>query len=533
MPIRATRPLALPLPLALTLALALTACAPSAPPVVAPPTAVRPITPEELQRDLVVFAADSFMGREAGTAGERKAARFLVERLTSLGVEPAGDSMFYQRVPMYRTTVTANSRFGVTSGQITLPLALGADLAPILALGPGAPLPRRAADGVLFFAGYGMADDFKGIDAPGKVIVMLHGAPPSVTDSAARERLEGNDELGNRIVRALPFQPAAVIMLLAGDRAEFYHQAVPSLLRGMSLTPDNTTSDSQRPLPMVLLGIARPNSPILPANWETGASQPLAGKRFSARLDVDNSRVTAYNVVAIVRGTDPRLNKTYVAFGSHFDHVGLQPGGGADSIANGADDDGSGSVTMLALAKSLMITRPRRSTLFVWHTAEEKGLLGSEYYADNPTVPVDSIVAMINMDMIGRRGGPTAKFDTRVDSTSGANRLYVLGPASAPNSLSVTLGAVFDSVNARQVRPFEIDRAFDNPDHPEKYYERSDHISYAKKGVPIIFFSTGFHEDYHKVSDEAHKIDYDKMSRIGGLLIEFAATLGNREARPR
>ena len=486
----------------------------------------------------MVFASDSFMGRETGTAGERKAAQFLVDRLTSLGLEPAGDSMYYQRVPMYRTTLTPNTRFGVTQGQLTFPLALGADLAPILVLGPGAPLPRRAAEGDLFFAGYGMDEggrhDFKGIDGPGKVIVILHGAPKSVTDSATREKLEGNEELGARIVRALPFQPSAIVLLLTGDRTDFYSQALPSLLRGVSLTPDNSTSDSQRPLPMVLLGIAKPGMPILPANWPASEdAQPLTGKKFSARVDVRTERFTGYNIAAIARGTDPRLNKSYVAFGAHYDHVGIQPAGGADSIANGADDDGSGSVTLLGIAKSLMQSRPRRSMLFVWHAAEEKGLLGSEYFASHSTVPIDSIVAQINIDMIGRRGGASAKFDERTDKTSGENRLFVLGPASAPNNQSIALGAIFDTVNARQVRPFEIDRAFDNPNHPEHYYERSDHINYAKKGIPIIFFSTGFHEDYHKVSDEPGKIDYDKMSRIGSLLVELGATLGNREARPR
>lgn len=522
----------------ISLAVAASACAPSTPPVVVTPGAVRAITVDELRRDLVAFSHDSMLGREAGTPGEAKATRFLVNRLTELGLEPAGDSMYYQRVPMYRTTLAASTRFGVTQGQITLPLALGADLAPLLTLGAGAPLPKRHADGEVFFAGYGMTDngrsDFKGLDGPGRVIVMLHGAPKSVTDSATRERLEGNEELGNRIVRALPFQPSAIVLLLTGDRAEFYNQALPSLLRGVSLTPDNSTSDSQRPLPMVLLGVAKSGLPLLPANWPaTDDPQAMTGKRFTASVDARTERFTGYNVAAIVRGTDPRLNKTYVTFGSHFDHVGIQPGGGADSIANGADDDGSGSVTMLAIAKSMSTARPRRSTLFVWHTAEEKGLLGSEYFASHSTVPIDSIVAMINLDMIGRRGGATAKFDSRVDPASGENRLFILGPASAPNGLSVTLGAVFDTVNSRQVRPFEIDRAFDNPNHPERYYERSDHISYAKKGVPIIFFSTGFHEDYHKVSDESQKIDYEKMSRIGGLLLELATTLGNREARPR
>ena len=512
----------------------LAACASPPPPVVSAPGAVRAITPDELRRDLVVFAADSFMGRETGTPSERKAAKFLVDRLVSLGIEPAGDSMYYQRVPLYRTALTANTRFSVTQGQLTLPLALGADLAPILALGPGAPLPRRHAEGDLFFAGYGAEGDFRGIDAPGRVIVILHGAPKSVTDSAARAKLEGQEELGNRIVRALPFQPSAIVMLLTGDRNDFYDQALPSLLRGVALTPDNTTSDSQRPLPMVLLGIAKPGSTLLPANWPAAEqAQALTGKKFTGHVETRVEQFTGYNVVGIIRGTDPRLNKTYVAFGSHYDHVGIQTGGGADSIANGADDDGSGSVTMLAIAKSMTTARPRRSTLFVWHAAEEKGLLGSEFFASNPTVPIDSIVAQINIDMIGRRGGASSKFDSRVDQTSGENRLFILGPASAPNGQSVALGAIFDTVNARQVRPFIIDRAFDDPNHPEHYYDRSDHINYAKKGIPIIFFSTGFHEDYHKVSDEAGKVDYDKMSRIGGLLIELATTLGNREARPR
>jgi Zn-dependent M28 family amino/carboxypeptidase len=188
---------------------------------------------------------------------------------------------------------------------------------------------------------------------------------------------------------------------------------------------------------------------------------------------------------------------------------------------------------MLAIAKSMMTARPRRSVLFVWHDAEEKGLLGSEHFAANPTVPIDSIVAMINMDMIGRRGGPTAKFDSRTHGAAIENTLYVLGPNSAPNNLSRTFGAIFDTVNARQVRPFTIDRAFDNPSDPEKWYERSDHINYAKKGIPILFFSTGFHEDYHKVTDEVGKIDFDKMSRIGGLLLELGTTIANREGRPR
>jgi Zn-dependent M28 family amino/carboxypeptidase len=240
-----------------------------------------------------------------------------------------------------------------------------------------------------------------------------------------------------------------------------------------------------------------------------------------------------YNVVGIVRGADTHLNKTYVAYGAHYDHVGIQHGMSPDSIANGADDDGSGSVTLLAIAKSLMAGRPRRSALFVWHIGEEKGLLGSAYFTDHPTVPIDSIVAQLNADMIGRNGGTDATFDSRVSGRAAANKLFVVGPNAAPNGQSRVLGAILDSVNARQMQPMQLDHEWDSTTHPEKIYERSDHYNYAKKGIPILFFTTGLHEDYHKVSDEVQKIDFDKMARIGSLLLELGTTVGNRSARPR
>lgn len=525
--------------LALTATLA--ACGGSAPPPPPTPAAIRAANIADLRGDLTVFASDSFGGRETGTPYIRKAAQFLANRLVTLGLEPAGDSMYYQRVPLYRTTFTAATRMSITNGSVTLPLALGTDLVPVLNIGAGAPLPKRNADGDVFFAGYGRAEagpggrnDFSKIDAPGRVIVILHGAPPSIRDSATRALMEGSAELSQRLVRALPYQPSAIILLFAGDKADFYYQVLPNYLRGVSRTADNSISDAGRQLPMIIFGIAKAGSMLMPPSGAASEEPQALGRRFSAHAEARQEQFTDYNVAAVVRGTDPRLNKTYVAFGAHYDHSGFQSGGPpGDSIANGADDNASGSMAMLSIAKSMMTNRPRRSVLFVWHTAEEKGLLGSEYFADHPTVPIDSIVAHINLDMIGRRGGADSKFNSQAQGALGENRLFVLGPLSAPNNQSRTIGAIFDTVNSRQVRPFFVDRAFDNPNHPEGYYERSDHINYAKKGIPILFVSTGFHEDYHKVTDEVSKIDFDKLSRITGLLLEFATTLGNREARPR
>jgi hypothetical protein len=520
------------------LLVALAACAPSTSVTTGPAPKLLPIRADELRRDLLVFASDSFVGRETGTPSIMRAARFLVDRLVSLGLEPAGDSLYYQRVPLIRETFTPDTRFTVTQGQSTSPLGLGSEVVPFVNLGPGAAV-KRVAEGDLVFAGYGMntlgRNDFKGITAAGKVIVMLHAAPPSITDSTARAKLESQAELEQRLLRALQLQPAAIVLVMTGGTRDFFMQAAPQLMRSVTSAPgDPTTSDAQRPLPMVVLALARPGSLLLPNNWPGDDSpQPLMGRRFSARFDLRREPFTNYNVVAVVRGSDPRLNKTYVAFGAHYDHVGIQSGSTPDSIANGADDDGSGSVTMLALAKSLMAARARRSALLVWHVGEEKGLLGSEYFTDHPTVPIDSIVAQLNADMIGRRGGPTATFDSRVSGASGANRLYIVGPNAAPNNQSKVLGAILDTVNARQPLPLQLDHEWDTPTHPERIYFRSDHFNYARKGIPILFFTTGLHEDYHKVSDEAPKIDYDKMARIGGLLLELGVTLGNREARPR
>jgi Zn-dependent M28 family amino/carboxypeptidase len=289
-----------------------------------------------------------------------------------------------------------------------------------------------------------------------------------------------------------------------------------SVALARAITP---TPDEQRPLPMILLARARAGSPFLPAGWpDDDRPQTLAGRRFSGRVDVRQEYFTGYNVVAIARGSDPTLDRSYVAFGAHYDHIGVLPPVGGDSIANGADDDASGSVGLLAVARALKAQPARRSALFVWHAAEEKGLLGSEYFTDHPTVPLDSIVAQINADMIGRNA---------------RDSLYVVGPAAAPRGQSAVLGRIVDSVNAALPRPFQFNREWDSPDHPERIYERSDHYNYARKGIPIVFFTSGLHPDYHGVDDEVGRIDFDKLRRVVGLLAAAGLAVGNRAERPR
>jgi Zn-dependent M28 family amino/carboxypeptidase len=164
-----------------------------------------------------------------------------------------------------------------------------------------------------------------------------------------------------------------------------------------------------------------------------------------------------------------------------------------------------------------MPAKPRRSALFVWHTGEEKGLFGSEWFTEHSTVPIDSVVAQLNADMIGRNT---------------PDSLYIVGPQAAPERQSEVVGAIVDSVNAAQPQPFAFNREWDSPTHPERIYFRSDHFNYAEKGIPIVFFTTGLHDDYHKVSDEPDKIDYDKLARVSTLILRASEAIGNRTARP-
>lgn len=479
-------------------------------------------TASELRRDLYVFAADSFGGRETGTPYADKAARWLATRLAALGVEPGGDSGYFHRVPMKRTAVTPGTlRLTTPAGAKTL--AFGRDIAFLTSLGQSAPLPKNSVDAEVVFAQYGIVDpalkrdDYAGLNVAGKVVVISGTAPPGV-DAAKRKELENPQAVFNRLGAVVMRQPAAVVLLLPDT---LFAQAAGQFAGiQIELSDGKPIPTDTRPRPLPMVAIAPLNgSAMAPAGWPAAAGPLAPGTRLLASYSEQPSVFNGYNVVGIVRGSDPALRNTYVAYGAHYDHVGIGTPTNGDSINNGADDDGSGSVTLLALARSWMQgPRPKRSALFVWHIGEEKGLFGSEQFTKTPTVPLDSVVAQLNADMIGRNG---------------ADSLYIVGPGAAPNGQSSVLGAVLDSVNTAGAKPMVFNREWDTTTHPERIYFRSDHFNYAQKGIPIVFFTTGLHPQYHQVTDEAALIDYDKMARIADLMYRTGLVLGNRTTRPK
>jgi Zn-dependent M28 family amino/carboxypeptidase len=267
----------------------------------------------------------------------------------------------------------------------------------------------------------------------------------------------------------------------------------------------------------------------------------LKNVRITFNMDATYQTVrTQYtrNVIGVIEGTDPKLKDTYVAFGAHYDHVGyaegevvdgkrqgrspgrITPSAVEDRIWNGADDDGSGSVSILAIAKAFAQgPKPKRSLLFVWHAGEERGLYGSRYFADYPTVPMEKLVAQINIDMIGR---------DRDNKAEEGNTVYPVGS----DRISTEFHNLTVEANQALPTPLKLNYEMNDPADTEQIYYRSDHYSYAAKGVPIIFLTTGLHPDYHANTDSAEKINYEKMAHIAQYAYEIGLRTANLDHAP-
>lgn len=508
---------------------------------------------DEFREWLTYIASDELQGRATYSAGLGLAAAYIEDHLEAWGVKPAGDHGSYlQQVAVQG--VKASSRSSVT-------IQIG-----------GESKTFRDADGVAFppfsggsrtltvdrieFAGYGLDIpaidhvDFRGRDVKGAAVVWLGARGPRNLDEATYRTLFA---YRNRYVTD-GLQAAAII---GPDRQPAPARAPATAGRGNRPVPDFTTSerlDLPRP-PAVAAGDAFytylfSRAPVhydeLKRRSEAQDPLPsftLAGVKLIFNIDVDYQVVrTEYtqNVVGIVEGSDPQLKSTYVAFGAHYDHLGYADGQrgangqftpppngrtGADArpddrIWNGADDDGSGTVAVMGLAHAFAAgPRPKRSLLFVWHAGEELGTYGSLYFVDHPTVPLAAIAAELNIDMIGRN---------RNDSLAESNTVYLVGS----DRISSELDEIGRDADRSLGRPLSLDYEMNDLSDPEQIYFRSDHYSYAAKGIPIIFFTTGLHDDYHASSDEVSKILFDKLTRVTELVYETGARVANLDHTP-
>lgn len=508
----------------------------------------------DLKQWLTYLASDELEGRPTFGAGLGLAAGYIQAQLAGWGVAPAGDQGGYlQTVRVLGIKTTSRSSVTVTVG--------------------GKSRTFRDGDGVIFprdmgarrtltlarveFVGYGLDapaashNDFKDKDVAGAAIVYLGATGPKHVDANRYRRL-----LSGRGRTAIEqHQAAAAIAPEVRRDRERRETTPPAAAGGQARQAPDFTSVQRLDRPVApsitaseafyefLFSAAPERYRDLrkrAADQEPLPSFRLEGVSLTFNIDADYTVVRTqltHNVVAVVRGSDPVLRDTYVAFGAHYDHVGyaerdlneqgagapgrVTPDAQADRIWNGADDDGSGTVALLALAKAFATApiKPKRSLLFVWHAGEERGLWGSRYFADHPTVRLDEVVAQLNIDMIGRN---------RDDDRAQANTVYLVGS----DRISSELHEINRAANAALPKPLTLDYEMNDPADLEQLYYRSDHYSYAAKGIPVIFFTTGLHPDYHANTDDVSRIEFEKLTHITELVHETGLRLANLDHAP-
>ena len=497
------------------------------------------VTAAQLKNYLYFVASDAMEGRDTPSQGLDVTAEFIKMNLERWGFKPAGDNgTFFQKIALKSESADPAKNTLKING---VDYALNDDFFRLQG--------DTAANGPLVFAKDGWMikskglDAFNGVDVKGKVVVVYSDGFPSQSTltrlpaGITRAELTGTKgvDWADPITYARE-KGAAAIMLVASPqlqgawgqlKARFSRGNIfPEKLR--EATPGN---DSASTFPVLVVSEKAGNA-IFGGESADKTSAAAFAINKTAEINTASQSDTKWtqNVVAIWEGSDPVLKNQMVAIGAHYDHVGMNPNApGPDKIWNGADDDGSGTVSVLSIAEALAHAqkRPKRSVLFVWHCGEEKGLWGSEYFNKFPTVDIKNVIAQLNIDMIGRSKKP-GDTNPKNKELSGENEIYVIGK----DMMSSTLGSIVDGTN-RSYLKLNYDTRYDDPKDPNRFFFRSDHFNYAQNGIPIAFWFDGVHEDYHQPGDSPDKIDYQKMEKVARTILLTLWELTDLKERPK
>ncbi len=466
--------------------------------------AAQTISPEDIRRRIGIIADDSMRGRDTPSPELDKVAQYIAREYRRLGLKPGGDrGTFIQRYSLDRVQVVAESSVAFVHGGGDVTFSYGTDF---VFADNSFDSGDYAGDLVLLAGPLGVALAGDSASLAGKMLIIN------------RPRNRGE------LQRVLAWKPEGIVFVGTAPDSVWR--------RNVERSTRPQLRDPSRPVgPPVLLAVRAVSlQPVLARlgqdlsvaqNATTLEAKPLTGAQLHLHARIRAvERNSAPNVVAILEGSDPTLKNEYVVFSAHMDHVGVAgprgSGGcrakGSDSICNGADDDGSGTVAVVEIAEAFagMNPRPKRSIIFLNVSGEEKGLWGSEYFSDHPAVPISGIVADLNIDMIGRNWKDTIVAIGKEHSDLGATLNRV--------------GAAHPELNMRPI---------DDIWPEENFYFRSDHYNFARKGVPILFFFSGTHPDYHQVSDSPDKIDAEKESRVARLIFYLGVDIANAAERPK
>ena len=508
------------------------------------------ITAAEMRDYLFFVASDEMEGRNTPSKGLDITARFIAMNLSRWGLKPAGDknhTSYFQSFPLVRRKMD-NDQSKAVIGDKTF--KLNTDFYMLSGVSEG-------FSGPLVYAGDGWVltaknrNPYAGLEVKDKIIVVsanlsTRGRPLDITDEDLKGK-KGEDWYSPADYAKKNGAKGVIIVLTNEDYESWsaYRRFFGSSnnfrvdAAGVGEDEDEDAGDgvptimaSKAMAEGLFAGEAKSGAEIISTFDKGQAAAPFAlNKTATVNIKGEIERAKTQNVVAILEGSDPVLKNEYVAVGAHYDHVGIGNCGGVtpdDNICNGADDDGSGTVAVLNLARAFALSnpRPKRSIIFIWHAGEEKGLWGSAYFVENPTVPLANIVAQLNIDMIGRTR-PAGDTDKRNANLTGPKEIYVIGS----KLMSTELGALSERVNASYLN-LAFNYKYDDKNDTERLFYRSDHYNYAKKGIPIIFYFDGIHQDYHGAGDHADKIDYDKMEMVTRTVFMTSWELANTPKRP-
>jgi hypothetical protein len=490
---------------------------------------------EDLKKHLSVIASDSLEGRDTGSRGQKKAAAYVAGHFEQYGLKPIvtatdGSKSFFQKYNLYKKgwgdvfvkikgkEYVFNQDFYL-NGLLDEPLEVKTDV---------------------IFAGYGIEtdtyNDYKNLDIKGKSVLIFSNEPKKggdkylVTGTEEKSKWSGPSSWQAKVKLAREKGAEYVFIVSEKTRTEFDKEIRQRTAMGRRFSSPTLKPVQENPSKVAsfvlsremaadLLGMSVAKLDDMKAAIEKKRRYVIPSLKGTVSFKAAriSETIETENVAAFLEGTDKKDEVLVIS--AHLDHIGISEDG---QINNGADDDGSGTVSLLELAQAFGKAKaegngPRRSILFLNVTGEEKGLFGSEYYSENPLLPLKNTIANLNIDMIGR-----------VDQAHEKNHKYVY--VIGADKLSSELHKISEDANKKYVN-YELDYTFNDPKDPNRFYYRSDHYNFAKMGIPVIFYFTGVHEDYHRPGDDVEKILFDKQAPIVKLVFFTAWELVNREER--
>ena len=462
------------------------------------------IKADDLKKHLYIVAGEEMGGREATTEGERKAAAYIINEFSRIGLVPGNNGSYQQFFPVYQDSLISSSL--VVNGKEFAP---GKDFLA----SPQANYTATLMGSEVVFAGNGIVDstrnDYKDINANGKIVLVIPQAAPA--NGAPRQR-RGNPYA---IQDAAMKNGAAAVLVVQGNFPRQTNNNLGSMtMNGYRSTIYPNAFMISEEVAKAIMG--EDFKSAKEGLMNTSVKDAVYKANVKMQFEKHTNVLQSSNIVGLIEGTD--LKDEYVVLTAHYDHVGKR---GDSVIYYGADDDGSGTVSLIEFAEAFQKAKkdgkgPRRSIVIMAVSGEEKGLWGSGYYGDNPLFPLEKTTVNLNTDMIGR-------IDPKRKVGDSTNYVYVVGD----DKLSTDLRTISEAMNKKHTK-LELDYKFNDPNDTERIYYRSDHYNFARRGVPIIFYFNGTHADYHRPTDTPDKINYDLMEKRARFIFHTAWEMANR-----